>query len=64
MCASQYLSDCPARDPLALAGALARLTQDRAWLHQLAVAGRERIVQRYSVARLAEDLKELYESLV
>jgi glycosyltransferase involved in cell wall biosynthesis len=54
----------PARDPLALAAALARLTQDRAWLHQLALAGRERIVQKYSVARLAEDLKELYERLL
>ncbi len=54
----------PARDPLALAAALGRLSQDRAWLHQLALAGRERIVQRYSVARLAEDLKELYERLL
>ena len=54
----------PPRDPVALADALERLDEDRAWLHQLAVAGRERIVQRYSVARLAEDLKELYEKLV
>jgi glycosyltransferase involved in cell wall biosynthesis len=54
----------PARDPLALAEALGRLATDRALLHRLAVAGRDRVVNRYSVARLAEEFAALYQRLV
>lgn len=53
----------PARDPQAVANALERLANDRALLHRLALAARERIVNQYSVARMADEFNALYASL-
>lgn len=54
----------PQQDPPAIADALERLHGDRARLHRMALAGRQRIVEHYSIARLASDLRRLYVSLV
>lgn len=53
----------PLRDPAALADALQRLSEDRTTLHRLALAGRERVVSQFSVARLVAELDDLYRSL-
>jgi glycosyltransferase involved in cell wall biosynthesis len=53
----------PSHNPLALAGALERLNGDRGLLLRLAVAGRKRIEDQYSVARVAADFRQLYASL-
>jgi glycosyltransferase involved in cell wall biosynthesis len=53
----------PPRDVEALAQALARLDGDRALLLKLARAGRARVLEHYSVARLAAGFARLYESL-
>jgi glycosyltransferase involved in cell wall biosynthesis len=53
----------PARDPQALANALERLANDRPLLHRLALAGRARIVEHYSVPRMAREFEELYARL-
>jgi glycosyltransferase involved in cell wall biosynthesis len=53
----------PSRNPPALADALERLDQDRALLLRLAVTGRKRIEDQYSVARLAAEFRQLYASL-
>jgi len=53
----------PSRNPSALADALERLDGDRGLLLRLAVAGRKRIEDQYSVARLAAELGQLYASL-
>jgi glycosyltransferase involved in cell wall biosynthesis len=52
-----------ARDPQALANALERLANDRPLLHRLARAGRTRIVEHYSVARMAREFEALYARL-
>lgn len=49
--------------PAALAGAIARLDDDRVLLARLAEAGRARVLSEYTVARLAEDFAHIYESL-
>ena len=49
-----------ARDPDALAAALARLDDDRAWLARMAQAGRERVLSEYSITRLARDFRRVY----
>jgi len=54
----------PTRNPHALADALERLAHDRVLLHRLAVASRARIVEQYSVMRLAEDFATVYASLL
>jgi glycosyltransferase involved in cell wall biosynthesis len=54
----------PPRDPRAIADALERLHRDRASLRRMAVAARQRIVDQYSVGRLAAEFQELYNSLV
>jgi glycosyltransferase involved in cell wall biosynthesis len=54
----------PPRSPAALAEALERLHRNRQALHGMAVAGRERIVAKYSVGRLAAEIRRLYESLL
>ena len=54
----------PPESPEALADALERLHRDRDALHRMAVAGRERIVESYSVGRLAADFCRLYKSLL
>jgi glycosyltransferase involved in cell wall biosynthesis len=54
----------PPRSPEALADALEGLHRDRDALQRMAVAGRERIVARYSVGRLAADFRRLYTDLL
>jgi glycosyltransferase involved in cell wall biosynthesis len=54
----------PPRDPRALADALERLHHDRASLQRMAVAGRQRIVDKYSVSRMAAEFQGLYASLM
>jgi glycosyltransferase involved in cell wall biosynthesis len=53
----------PAHDPPAVATALERLARDRQLLHRLAVAARKRVIEQYSVARLAEELGRVYAQL-
>lgn len=53
----------PPHAPQAMADALQRLAEDRALLHRLALAGRARIVEQYSVARLAEEFADVYARL-
>jgi len=52
-----------AREPQALANALERLANDRPLLYRLAVAARARIVEHYSVARMAKEFDSVYASL-
>ncbi|MGH8261516.1 MAG: glycosyltransferase family 4 protein, partial [Steroidobacteraceae bacterium] len=54
----------PFRNPPALTDALERLHRDRSALHRMAVAGRRRIVEHYSIARLAADFQRVYTGLV
>lgn len=53
----------PDRDPVALAGALERLAADRAQLYRMALAGRTRVLEQYSVSRLAAEFAALYGKL-
>lgn len=53
----------PAQDASAVAQALERLAHDRLLLHRLALAARARIVDQYSVARMAQEFAALYASL-
>ena len=53
----------PPRDPQALADTLARLDADRAQLARMAAAGRQRVLENYSIARLASDFRRLYATL-
>jgi len=53
----------PARDALALANALERLANDRPLLLRLALAARLRIVNHYSLVRMAEEFDALYARL-
>lgn len=50
----------PARDIQALAAAIARLDDERELLYRMALAGRLHTLERYTVARLAEDFRRLY----
>lgn len=52
-----------AKNPQAIATALKRLDDDRAVLAAMAEAGRNRIVEGYSVARLADDFQRVYSGL-
>ena len=52
-----------ARDALALANALERLANDRPLLHRLALAARLRVVNHYSLVRMAEEFDALYARL-
>lgn len=54
----------PPRNPRALADALERLHHDRPSLQRMAVAGRQRIVDQYSVSRMAAEFHRLYASLI
>lgn len=51
-------------DPAGLAAAIGKLDDDRHLLASMAAAGRERILARYTVARLAEDFESLYSSVL
>jgi len=51
------------RDAAGLARALARLDDDRAGLAGMAEAGRARVLEAYTVDRLADDFQRLYAGL-
>ena len=51
----------PAKDPGALASAIAALDDDREGLIRMAKAARLRVLEQYTVARLAEDFRQLYD---
>jgi glycosyltransferase involved in cell wall biosynthesis len=53
----------PPRNPAAIADAFERLHHDRDSLRRMALAGRQRILEHYSVSRLAGDFRRLYASL-
>lgn len=53
----------PAHEPRAVADALERLANDRPLLYQLALAARARVVEHYSVARMAQEFDALYATL-
>ena len=50
----------PTRNIHELAAAIARLDDERELLYQMAQAGRQRTLERYTIARLAEDFRRLY----
>ncbi len=50
----------PVKDAGALANAVAALDDDRASLIRMAEAARRRVVEQYTVARLADDFRKLY----
>jgi len=54
----------PPHDPRAVADALQRLAEDRELLHRMALVARARIIEQYSVPRLASEFAHLYQSLV
>jgi glycosyltransferase involved in cell wall biosynthesis len=54
----------PAHDPQSVAAALERLANDRRLLLRLALAARKRVIDQYSVARLAEEFAGVYAHLV
>ena len=51
------------RDPAGLADAIAWLDGHRAEMAQMARAGRERVLEQYTVSRLAGDFHRIYSSL-
>lgn len=51
----------PVKDAGAIAAAVAALDDDRDLLMRLALAGRQRVLERYTVARLADDFRNLYQ---
>jgi len=53
----------PPKDPTTLARSLSRLDGDRTLLLRMAQAGRARVLEHYSVARLAADFDRLYTDL-
>ena len=54
----------PAKDAGALATAIATLDDDREGLMRMAEAARRRVLAQYTMARLADDFRKLYLSLV
>jgi glycosyltransferase involved in cell wall biosynthesis len=52
------------RSPAALAEAIERLDNDRALICRMGEAGRQRVMEYYTVARLAGDFHRLYHNLV
>lgn len=53
-----------AKDAAGLARAIARLDDDRDALARMAEAGRARVLEQYTVERLAQDFKRIYASLI
>jgi glycosyltransferase involved in cell wall biosynthesis len=51
----------PAKDPGAIARAVAHLDDDRGELMRMASASRLRVLERYTLKRLADDFHRLYE---
>ena len=60
MCGGEHGLFVPVRNPAALANAIARLDDDRELLRHMGLAARRRILQHYTVARLAEDFRQIY----
>lgn len=54
----------PAREPAALAAAVAHLDDDRQTLVRMAEASRQRVVERYTLTRLADDFRTLYSAVL
>lgn len=54
----------PPRDAVALAAAIAALDDDRALLARMAHAARARVLEHYTLARLAQDFSCLYEAVL
>jgi glycosyltransferase involved in cell wall biosynthesis len=54
----------PPRDVAAIAGAIASLDRDRALLHRMACAGRARVLEQYTTARLGRDFEMVYEAVL
>jgi len=52
-----------ARDPSALVRAIARLDDDRGMLARMAEACRARVLENYTVERLAGDFRRIYLNL-
>jgi len=53
----------PARNPPALADAIARLDADRSALQRMSRASQRRIQEHYTLERMANDFRVLYQSL-
>jgi glycosyltransferase involved in cell wall biosynthesis len=51
----------PVNDPNGLARAVAALDDDREGLIRMAKAARLRVLERYTVSRLADDFRQLYD---
>jgi len=54
----------PRRDPTALAEALASLVNDAEMRRRMGQAGRERVLQHFSIGRMVEQTQDLYEQLL
>ncbi|MBN2575392.1 MAG: glycosyltransferase, partial [Deltaproteobacteria bacterium] len=54
----------PPADPHALAQAINRVLRDPTWARSLGLAGRRRVEQHFSWARVAEQTKRMYEDLL
>jgi starch synthase len=54
----------PPADPHALAQAINRVLRDPAWARSLGLAGRQRVEQHFSWARVAEQTKQMYQDLL
>jgi glycosyltransferase involved in cell wall biosynthesis len=54
----------PPRDPVALAGAICRVLEDRELASRFGQAGRRRIAEHFSLERMVRDTEGLYERLL
>ncbi len=54
----------PVKDSSALAGALLRLLENPGWAKQLGLAASRRVADHFSLARLGQELNEMYDELV
>ncbi len=52
----------PVRDRQVLAEAIAKIDDDRALLHRMAVAGRNQALARYTIEHLTADFRQLYQT--
>jgi glycosyltransferase involved in cell wall biosynthesis len=52
----------PPRDPVALAQAISRLVGDRAFAHQLGLAGRKHALERFTLDTFKKSFTELFEA--
>lgn len=52
------------RNPVALARAIVKLDDDRMLLSRMAQAGRMRVLEYYTLARMANDFGRVYETLL